>query len=157
MKFQVADAYIKSQNKRAIYTALFFTVIICAVIVSIVSADKVSGMILPAIGLYVLVQAMLGMYKKFKQGRAAYPTFEINDESAMVHVNDRNTTVSFPLSDIERLRLQYRSGQLESILLNTKSDQKLTINGYENIEAMAEVFQQFTPTGNVKVAKWFHR
>ena len=124
---------------------------------SIVSADKVSGMILPTFGLYVLVQAMLGMYKKFKEGRAAYPTFEINDETATVHVNHKNTTVSFPLFNIERLRLQNRSGQLESILLNTKSDQKLTNNGYENIEAMAEVFQRFTPTGKVKVAKWFHR
>lgn len=157
MKFQVTDVYIKSQNKKAIYTALFLAVLICTVIVAIVNADKISGMIIPAIGLYLFVQGMLGIYKKFKEGRAAYPTFEINNETATVHVNHKNTTVSFPLSDIESLRLQYRSGQLESILLNTKSDQKLTINGYENIESMANVFQRFASPDKVKVAKWFHR
>jgi len=157
MKFQVTDAYIKNQNKKAAYAALLLAVFSCAVIVTIVRADKISGMILPAIGLYFFTQGLFGLYKKFKEGRTAYPTFEINNESATVHVNHKNTTVSFPLSDIDKLRLQYKSGQLDSILLNTKSEQKLTINGYENLEAMAEVFQRFTPTGNVKVATWFHR
>ena len=156
MMFQVTDAHIKSQNKKTIYSALFLAVLIFTAIALIIRADKVSGMLLPAIGLYIFVSMMFNAYKKFKEGRAAYPTFEINSESTTVHVNHKNTTVSFPLSDIESLRLQYRAGQLGSILLNTKSDQKLTINGYENIEAMADVFQRFTPTGNVKVAKWFH-
>ena len=157
MKFQVTDAYIKKQNKKAVYVALFFAVLCSAAILFIVRADKVSGMILPAIGLYFFAQGLFGLYKKFKEGRTAYPTFEINNESATVHVNHKNTMVSFPLSDIDKLRLQYKSGQLKSILLDTKSEQKLTINGYENLEAMAEVFRQFTPTGNVKVATWFHR
>lgn len=157
MKFQVTDAHIKNQNKKAVYLAMLLAVLSCAVIVAIVRADKVSGMIFPAIGLYFFTQGLFGLYKKFKEGRAAYPTFEINNESATVHVNHKNTTISFPLSDIDKLRLQYKSGQLVSILLNTKSEQKLTIDGYENLETMAEVFQRFTPTGNVKVATWFHR
>lgn len=157
MKFQVTDAYIKSQNKKTFYVTILLAALSFAVIMAIVRADKVSGMIFPAIGLYFFTQGMFGLYKKFKAGRAAYPTFEINNESATVHVNYKNTTVSFPMSDIDELRLQYRSGQLDSILLNTKSEQKLTINGYENIETMAEIFQRFAPTGNVKIAKWFHR
>ncbi|WP_293639765.1 hypothetical protein [Polaromonas sp.] len=114
-------------------------------------------MILPAIGLYYFVQGLFGLYKKFKKGRTAYPTFEIDNESATVYVNHKNAAVSFPLSDIDKLRLQYKSGQLISILLDTKSELKLAINGYENLEAMAEVFWRFTPTCNIKVATWFHR
>ncbi|MFC1536817.1 hypothetical protein ACFL48_03250, partial [Pseudomonadota bacterium] len=155
--FKVTDTYIKSQNREAIYLALFLSVLIIALIMVIVNSEELFDMILPAIGLYFIGQPMIGIYTKLKEGRNAYPTFMIDNESAMVHVNHKNTTVSFPLSDIENLRLQYRSGSLESILFSTKSEQKITINGYENIESMAEVFRRFAPAENVKVVKWFHR
>ncbi|AZN37167.1 hypothetical protein [Iodobacter ciconiae] len=156
MKFQVTDTYIKNQNKKIVYLAMLFAALSCAVIVAIARADKVSDMIFPVMGLYFFIQGLFDLYKKFREGWGAYPTFEINNESAMVHVSYNNMTISFPLSEIDKLRLQYKSGQLESILLNMKSEQKLVINGYENLEVMAEAFQRFIPTGNVKVATWFH-
>lgn len=157
MNFRVSDAYIKKQNKNAIYTILFFAIPVCLFAFLALSTHKSSSIGLLIVGSFIFAQLLIVIYKKFKDGRAAYPTFEINNESQTVYVRHKNTTVSFPLSDIEKLRLQYRSEQIESIFFNTKSGQQFTIKGYENIEAMAEVFQQFTPTGKVKRVKWFHR
>ena len=157
MIFRVSSSHIKRQSRKARYLGLFFAALIAGCIALIVNSKSISGMLLPAGGIYLFSHSIFLIYKRLKEGSDSYPVVELDEATGMIAVSHKNITVTVPLSQIDKLRLQYKSKTLESILLSTKSGQDLRFEGYENLVAIASVLERHAPKENTKVAKWYHR
>jgi hypothetical protein len=96
-------------------------------------------------------------YKRFKEGAASYPVVELDETAGTIAVSYKNITVTVPLSESNKLRLQYKFKTLKSILLTTKSGQVVRFDGYENLVDIAAVLERHTPKENITIAKWYHR
>ena len=157
MIFRVSTTHIKRQSRKAIYVGLFFAVLIAGGIAMIVNSKSFSGMLLPAAGVLFFSQSIFGTYKHLKEGADAYPVVKLDEATGTMAVSHKDITVTVTLSQIDKLRLQYNSKTLESILLKTKSGEKLRFEGYENLVAMASVLERHVPKENIEIAKWYHR
>lgn len=71
---------------------------------------QVQRPIFSIVGLLVLYSPIFSVYKRMKEGKAAYPTLELDEANGKVAVLHKDVTVIVDLSQIKNLRLQRRSG-----------------------------------------------
>jgi hypothetical protein len=157
MNFYVSASHVKRQNRRAIYLILFLAAASAACAVSILNSNTISGMVFPLIGILVFTPPILSSYKRIKEGAAAYPVIGLDEPNGKVAVAHKDITVTVDLAQIKNLRLQHKSGRLESAIVETSSGETLRFEGYENLEALALVLERLTPKENITNASLYHR
>ena len=136
---------------------LFLVAISAGLVAKGLSSDKFNGLFFSIVGLLVLYSPIFSVYKRMKEGKAAYPTLELDEANGKVAVLHKDVTVIVDLSQIKNLRLQRRSGQLVSILVKTTSGENLKFDGYENIDVLASALERLTSKESITNASFFHR
>jgi len=157
MEFKATDDYIKQQKRTALYLVLCFSAVVCYEIVQIVSVRSLDAAVWPLIILLVFVPWLFRLAGTLRDGAEGYPVLGFDSDLKSLYAKCKGQTVDYPLVDMDKLRLQYRSGRLESFLIVTKSGQQLTVTGYNNLEIIADILRNSVPAENITVAKWFHR
>lgn len=157
MEFHVSNEHVRSERRKAVYLILFLAVVSIALMAKVLSADKISDLVYPIIGLLVFVPPIFGSFKRVREGRAAYPVLELDEPNGKVAVLHKDLKVIVDLSQIKNLRLQHKSGQLLSILVKTSSGENLRFDGYENLDVLASALERLTPKKSITNASFYHR
>jgi hypothetical protein len=157
MEFHVSSKHVRRERRKAVYLILFLAVVSIALIEKVLSADKISDLVYPIIGLLIFIPPIFGSYKRVREGKAAYPVVELDEPNGKIAVLHKDIKVIVDLSQINNLRLQRKSGQLVSILLKTSSGENLRFDGYENLDVLASALERLTPKENVTNASFYHR
>jgi len=157
MKFNVSNEHVRRERRKAVYLILFLAVVSCALIAKALSTDKIRDLVYPIIGLLIFVPPIFGIYKRIREGKAAYPVLELDALNGKVAVLQKDLKVIVDLSQIKNLRLQRKSGQLVSILVKTSSGENLRFDGYENIDVLASALERLTPKESITNASFYHR
>jgi len=86
MEFHVSNKHVRRERRKAVYLILFLAVISSALIAKVLSADKISDLVYPIIGLFVFVTPIFGSYRRIREGKAAYPILELDEPNGKVAV-----------------------------------------------------------------------
>jgi len=157
MEFHVSTEHVRRESRKAVYLILLLAVVSVGLVAKVPSTDKISDLFFPIIGLLVFVPPIFSSYKRVKEGEAAYPTLELDETNGKVAVLHKGLKVIADLSQIKNLRLQRKSGQLVSILVNTSSGENLRFDGYENLDVLASALERLAPKESITNASFYHR
>ena len=157
MEFHVSDEHVRRETRKGVYVVLFLAAISAGLVAKLVSSHNISELFLPIIGLLIFIPPIFTSYKRIKEGRAAFPTLELDEPNRKVAVLHKDLKVIVDISQIKKLRLQRRSGELVSIVVKTSSGETLRFDGYEKIDVLASAFERLTPKGSITNASFFHR
>ena len=157
MEFHVSTEHVRRESRKAVYLILFLTVVSVVCVAKVLRPEKISDLFFPIMGLLVFVPPIFGIYKRIRQGQAAYPVLELDELNRKVAVLHKDLKVIVDLSQIKNLRLQRKSGQLVSILLKTSSGENLRFDGYENLDVLASALERLTPKESITNASFYHR
>ena len=157
MEFHVSNKHVRRERNKAVYLILFLAVVFIALIAKVLSAEKISDLVYPIIGLLIFIPPIFGSYKRVREGKAAYPVLELDEPNGKIAVLHKDLKVIVDLSQINNLRLQRKSGQLVSILLKTSSGENLRFDGYENLDVLASALERLTPKESITNASFYHR
>ena len=157
MEFHVSKEHVRREGRKAIYLILFLAVVSVGLVAKGLSAEKISDLFFPIVGLLIFIPPIFGSYKRIKEGKAAYPVLELDEPNGKLAVLHKDLKVIVDLSQIKNLRLQSKSGQLVSILLKTSSGESLRFDGYENLNVLASTLERLTPKESITNASFYHR
>jgi len=157
MYFKVRANHVKHQNRKSLYIALLFTIILLSCIALLLNAKTVSDAIFPVIGIFLFALRIFRIYKHVQEGDASYPTLELDEAAKKINVSYKEIVVTVDITKIKTLRLQYKAEHLVSVIVTTLSDEVMRFEGYENIEKLASALEEFTPRDKITSAKLFHR
>jgi hypothetical protein len=157
MEFRVSNEHVLREKRKGIYLILFLVGISAVLVAKGLGSDKFSDLFFPILGLLVLWSPIFSLYRRMKEGTAAYPTLELDEANGEVTVLHKDVKVIVDLSQIRNLRLQRKSGQLVSILVKTSSGENLRFDGYENIDVLASALERLTSKESITRSSFFHR
>jgi hypothetical protein len=157
MEFHVSNEHVRRERRKGVCVILFLVAISAGLMATALSSDRFSELFFPIIGLLVLIPPIFSSYKRIKEGKAAYPTLELDEPNGKVAVLHKDLKVIVDLSQIKNLRLQRKSGQLVSILVKTSSGENIRFDGYENIDVLASALERLTPKESITNASFYHR
>ena len=93
-------------------------------------------------------------YKK-EMKHAIQCKLEILESSLIFHFPNGKTEVD--CKNPQRLDVNMKSGEIESLLLTINTDNKVLISGYEKIDEIKQYFIQKVGELNVKQHRWLHK
>ena len=79
MEFHVSKEHVRRESRKAIYLIFFLAVVSAGLVAKVLSAEKISDLFFPTIGLLVFAPPILGSYKRIREGKAAYPVLELDE------------------------------------------------------------------------------
>lgn len=157
MKFHVCPEHVRSEKRKAVFLLVFLSIVSFGFVAKVLTTTKITDLFIPIIGLLAFVPSIFASYKRFKEGKDAYPVIELDEANKKIAVLHKDLKVEVDYSLIKRLRLQRKSGQLVSILVKTSSGEDLRFNGYENLDALGNALARMTPKECITNASFFHR
>lgn len=155
--FHVSAEHVKAQKRKAIYGMLILAALTLGCISMLLKAKEISGIIFPAIGIFLLASPIRRNYKNIKEGAASFPIVEIDEGANNVIVTHKDVSVIVDVARNENVRLQYKSGRLVSATVKTLSGKVMRFEGYENIEELVGFLESVTPKENITRANFYHR
>jgi len=157
MIFRVTSEHIKRQNRKSAYVALFFVLLCVGCIVALISEKSISGMILPAIGFLLFLPPIFRTYRTIQDGAGSYPVIELNEGSGNISVSHKDVVVTVDITQIKNLRLQHKADRIASVIVTTSSGEVMRLEGYENLDALADSLKRLTPSDRITNANIYHR
>lgn len=156
MKLEIDPVYAKSRMRKQFWARVFFSFLIAGAIAKAVSSGKISGYIIPGFAAIVLTRVLYDMHRNRIRGATSFAEIYTSNDDRLLNVRHLDTLVTITLAEVKKITLQYRKDRLSSILLKAKSDQDVRIEGYLNINALAEILKARANPEIVKTAKWYH-
>ena len=157
MKFVVNKAYSNRQNRKLISISAFLLLVAVALVAMLFRVQKLTDLFFPIVGIYFIATATWAMFKKIKRGVASYAVVNVDETAEVLSVSFDEATVSLPLNQLTNLRLQYKSGSLQSVVTDTNAMGRVRFEGYDQLELLAEILKKYVPIENIKTASFFHR
>ena len=157
MKFKVSENYKRRDRRNAVLAALLVVIIFLGCIWMLISSDSLFNKGIAALTAFLMGRYLPAAYRRVVMGEASYPEVEISELDNEIRIKHNDTTISMPLSDIEKLIIQKLKGKVTSILLTNESFSDLRFEGYEQLEQMASLLQKHNPNAKSKTANWYHR
>ena len=145
MQFQITPEYVKKQNRKSTFFALFVAVLAIACVGMLLDAKSLSDMVFPAIGLLLFTPPMLGTYRIIKAGADAYPVLDLDESAGVLSVSCKDVVVTVEIPLLKNLRLQFKSDTLASVIVTTSAGQVMRFEGYESLEVLAAALERLTP------------
>lgn len=157
MQFHVTPTHVKQRNRKSAFVALLLVALSLGCVVSLSSAKSASDFIYPAIGLVLFVPAVVRIVKHIREGARVYPVIDLDEATGKIAVSYKDIVVTVDITQIQNLRLQYKSDCLVSAIVTTSSGEAMRLEGYENLDMLAAALERFTPKERVTNAKLYHR
>jgi len=157
MEFRVSESHVKRANRKVVYLILFLVVVSAACAAKLLTSSSIGDIFFPVIGILVFLPPIRTSYKRIKQGSGAYPMIELDEPNGKVVVTYKDIAVTVDLAQIKNLRLQRKSGRLESVIVKTSSGQTLRFEGYENLQILGSALERLTPKDSITNASLYHR
>lgn len=157
MIFHISEDHKRSDKRKTIFASLIAIALVAGAIWMFITNETLYYKAISAIVALWLAKRLPKAYKNIKNHDLSYPTAAIIESQNKIDISHKGAVISIPLSDVESLRIQSIKGKVKSLLLTTKSFSNLRLEGYDNLNEMAELLKKYTPTGKIKISTWYHR
>ena len=157
MKFNISNQHKSRGRRNAILAALLLPVLILGFVLMLINSQDLSDKLIAVVGIFLLARYLPHAYRAVKNHDSSYPQIEVLQAENRIDISHKGAVISMPLSDIEKLRVQYRKGKVASILLSSTAFSNLRFEGYDDMAQLAELLKKHTRPEHVQVATWYHR
>lgn len=149
MRYRISPAYYRTQMARHLLWLVFLVAAVAASVYYLFQVAAVADFILPVLGVAACSAYFIKLFRHVRQGRWAYPELEFDPDAKVLDLIQGEDSVHLDLSHILNLRLQYRGFRLERVQLTTAEGEVVRLEGYAELEELADGLERLTPEGNV--------
>ncbi|HEY9035357.1 MAG TPA: hypothetical protein VIM96_01450 [Pseudomonadales bacterium] len=156
MIYRITRKYIRQQQRHEFAFILVLSALFLSAAYQLITAKNLEGILWPVLAILLLPHPIFRACPNIRAGENCYPVIEINETAKTIKASHDAESATADISQIQNLRLQYRSGIISSIILKTHKEETLRLYGYENLEKIAETLEKLTPVENITRVKFFH-
>ena len=154
-EYKISPAYLKKKRNNKIYGTILFSLILLY-FAAFVMIDY-WYISIPITGLVIIPILTIYGWRANKKvmSHAIQCKLEILESSLVFHYPNGKTEVD--CQNPQRLDVNMKSGEIESLLLTMNADNKVLISGYEKIDEIKQHFIKKVGELNVKQHRWLHK
>lgn len=156
MQFHISAQQLEKDRRRGWFLLVFMVFFSAILLIQAMQMDSFSQLLLPAAGWLFLIPGMFRVSRLIRQGGAAYPSLQVDEENQQLILCYPETSVNLELANIKTLRLKTKSGRVLSILIRAQNNQALRFEGYHNMDLLADLLKRMVPADKIRRASFYH-
>jgi hypothetical protein len=157
MVFKLSKEYIRKRKTSPLWGLLVFALIASIFVLAAFSKDTEQGafflIAMVVAGLLITFQNL--KLSKFWEAHGPKVAFQVNSDHFLQIGRDGENKIM--VEAIENVRLQMRRGKIHSIFFKSKTGRSGKLEGFENMEALAEQIKNVVGPNKVSVSRFLHR